>query len=532
MSSLKNISKCNSETVSNLIIQSIQENGLDITKCILLITDNTAYMSSNKNGAVSLFNKKTDTSAFQIGCSLHIMQIVLNHFEQEAFDQMDNVYNKRHLFEVYSSEEEIDDINELQDKYEYESVSSKEEYSLFSIEAGDVFESWDLAEKQVQSSAKNTGFEVKKFQLEKNKEGEIVRRTFKCKFSGVYHLTGSLVYVISLCNEHNHFFVKKENLVSNRHLGPEILKEIEFLVNIGCRAGPIILALQKHFPKIVIHPKYIYNAICHIQNSQNKSKTDAAETFEKLMKLQLDNHVRSRIVTTAIVSEETKETYQWILKCLLSATDNLALNVLFTDADPAIVLAIHETLPSTKYNYCIWHLRKNLDKNLRGQLHKNYNEFVKAWNKYQNFFLENEFQKQWHKLLTSYPTAKKYLTLKSSATLFELDTHIQSLLNKEQQFEQHEQSNQNSTVGLPNVVRRYFKRIDAIIKKFLTPRVLKMQHNQMNESLLYCVDKVENWKDLLENEIVEQDEDGEDGEEQQSDDEEQSDNKEQSDDEE
>ena len=94
-------------------------------------------------------------------------------------------------------------------------------------------------------------------------------------------------------------------------------------------------------------------------------------------------------------------------------------------------------------------------------------------------------------------------SVKSSATLFELDIHIQSLLDKEEQFERHEQSksNQNPTAGIPNVIGRYFKRIDAIIKKFLTPRVLKMQHNQMNESLLYRVDKVENWKDLLENEV-------------------------------
>ena len=225
---------------------------------------------------------------------------------------------------------------------------------------------------------------------------------------------------------------------------------------------------------------------------------------------------------------------------MLSATDNLAPNVLFTDADLAMVSAIHEMLPSTKHNYCIWHLRKNLDKNLRGQLHKNYNNFVKAWNEYRNSFSESEFQKQWHELLASYPAARKYLkralgqivtswalchtnrsfnagiqstqrvesynslvkrSVKSSATLFELDTHIQSLLDKEEQFKWHEQSSQNPTVGLPNVVRRYFKRIDTIIKKFLTSHVLKMQHSQMNESLLYRANKVENWKDLLENEV-------------------------------
>ena len=85
--------------------------------------------------------------------------------------------------------------------------------------------------------------------------------------------------------------------------------------------------------------------------------------------------------------------------------------------------------------------------------------------------------------------------------MFELDTHIQSLLDKEEQFERHEQSNKNPTVGLLNIIGRYFKKIDLIIKKFLTPRVLKMQHRQMNESLLYRANKVEDWKDLLKNEV-------------------------------
>ncbi|CAG8658681.1 15424_t:CDS:10, partial [Funneliformis mosseae] len=321
---------------------------------------------------------------------------------------MDNVHNKHYFFEVYSSKEEIDDINELQDKYEYESISSKEEYSLFGIEAGDI----------------NFGLKKTKVRL----------------YIEPSSLTSSLVYVTSLCNEYNHFIVEKENLISNRHLGPEILEEIEFLINIGCEAGPIILTLQKYFPETVIHPKYVYNAICRIQNSQNKSKTDAAETFEKLMKLQ-------------------REEYGWFVKVRLE--DNLALNILFTDADLTIVSAIYETLPSTKHNYCIWHFCKNLDKNLRAG---------------------------------HYVTPVDYLMRESS-----LLNMLKSLLNKEQQFERHEQSNQNPTVGLPNVVRRYFKRIDAIIKKFLTP--------------------LENWKDLLENKIVKQDEDGEDGKEQQSDDE-------------
>src|SRR5437764_11145662 len=83
----------------------------------------------------------------------------------------------------------------------------------------------------------------------------------------------------------------------------------------------------------------------------------------------IDNHARSRMVATAVVSDETKETYQWILECLLHATNGLAPRVLFTDADPGMIAAIHTTLPSTKHNYCIWHIRKNLEKNLKGKLH-------------------------------------------------------------------------------------------------------------------------------------------------------------------
>ena len=212
----------------------------------------------------------------------------------------------------------------------------------------------------------------------------------------------------------------------------------------------------------------------------------------------------------------------------------LAPKVLFTDADAGMVAAIHETLPSTKHNYCIWHLRKNLEKNLKGKLHNKFNDFVKEWNKCRNSFSENEFQKRWHELLAKYPQARKYLeralgtdvtswalcfthrsfnagiqstqrvesynalikkSVRGSTTLFELDIQIQSQLDKEEKFErQEEQANQNPTVGLPSVAGRYFKRIDNNIKKYLTPRVLKMQRRQMSESLLYRVKKVEDWE--------------------------------------
>ena len=69
-----------------------------------------------------------------------------------------------------------------------------------------------------------------------------------------------------------------------------MLKEVEFLINIGCGAGLIIHGLHKRFPNAIIYPKNVYNAICIFWRSQKMVKTDAAETYEKLMRRQREEH--------------------------------------------------------------------------------------------------------------------------------------------------------------------------------------------------------------------------------------------------
>ncbi|CAI2194552.1 7418_t:CDS:2, partial [Funneliformis geosporum] len=159
MASLKDIPKCNSETVSNIVAQSIQEDELDTTKCILWVTDNTAYMASNKKGAVALFNKKTGTNALQIGCELHIMQIILNHFEQEVFGKLSNstgfsqklhsynlLYLAWHLHDGYNSSDKDKPLNLnasiIKDLYDKLMGFYYNQYQLPSVLVGRLFELW------------------------------------------------------------------------------------------------------------------------------------------------------------------------------------------------------------------------------------------------------------------------------------------------------------------------------------------------------------------------------------------------------
>ncbi|CAG8773889.1 2848_t:CDS:2, partial [Racocetra fulgida] len=61
--------------------------------------------------------------------------------------------------------------------------------------------------------------------------------------------------------------------------------------------------------------------------------------------------------------------------------------------------------------------------------------------------------------------------------------------------------NQNPSIGLPNIISRYFNRIDIIIKKYFTSRMLKLQRYQISESLLYRVKEVKNWEYLVNSQV-------------------------------
>ena len=76
----------------------------------------------------------------------------------------------------------------------------------------------------------------------------------------------------------------------------------------------------------------------------------------------VDNHNRSRLAATAIVSDETKDIFTWLFKSLSKATGGLMPTLLYTDADPAMIAAVNDSWPTTKHHFCLFHIRKNLEK--------------------------------------------------------------------------------------------------------------------------------------------------------------------------
>ncbi|KAF0519142.1 protein far1-related sequence 5-like [Gigaspora margarita] len=182
--------------------------------------------------------------------------------------------------------------------------SVEENSIVFGLKVGDKLDDWDAAERQVQNHAMEVGFELVKCRLEKNKHREIMHSDISSK---------------------------------HHHLNPEMLNQVEFLVNIGCEAiktdtSEIYRRLMQLQREETGYPYWLFwmrpfqvelwKKFHDVAINDNISHTNKYQIYLSLMII-VDNHGCSRLAATAVISDKTKESYQWILECLLHTTDGL-----------------------------------------------------------------------------------------------------------------------------------------------------------------------------------------------------------------
>lgn len=68
----------------------------------------------------------------------------------------------------------------------------------------------------------------------------------------------------------------------------------------------------------------------------------------------------------ALISNENKESFSWIfdkIKYQHKITNKNAETII-TDPDKTIIASLQNNMPQIKHSLCIWHNRKNIEKNL------------------------------------------------------------------------------------------------------------------------------------------------------------------------
>jgi len=241
--------------------------------------------------------------------------------------------------------------------------------------------------------------------------------------------------------------------------------------------------------------------------------------------LVVDNHDRSRLVATALLSDETISSYQWVLECLKKASSNVIPCTLFTDGDLAMTAAMQRAIPETKHNLCFFHIMQNINKRLHLKLGSRWKQFLKDFLICRNSLTPELFETTWSMLKNQYSEAASYLNraldsdktswafcytqcsftagiqstarvecynrilkegLSSSSTIVLLDEIIQKRLDAEEQYEQvQDLVNQLPSTGLPCVASEFFGKVSKIVSEHVTPELTKKMKKQMKSCILY-----------------------------------------------
>jgi hypothetical protein len=78
-----------------------------------------------------------------------------------------------------------------------------------------------------------------------------------------------------------------------------------------------------------------------------------------------NHHSQTVIFGAALVSDETTETYKWVLNCFLKCMEMKHPKVVVTDGDGAMREAIKHVFPDSTHRLCAWHLNKNAGDNVK-----------------------------------------------------------------------------------------------------------------------------------------------------------------------
>ncbi|XP_058746642.1 protein FAR1-RELATED SEQUENCE 5-like [Vicia villosa] len=85
-----------------------------------------------------------------------------------------------------------------------------------------------------------------------------------------------------------------------------------------------------------------------------------------------NHHSQTVIFGVALVSDETTETYKWLLECFLECMENKYPEAVVTDGDGAMRESIKQVFPDATHRLCAWHLNKNASEN---------DQFEEFWSK-------------------------------------------------------------------------------------------------------------------------------------------------------
>ncbi|KAK4796666.1 hypothetical protein SAY86_028992 [Trapa natans] len=184
--------------------------------------------------------------------------------------------------------------------------------------------------------------------------------------------------------------------------------------------GQVILEYFKHIKKE--NPCFFYaidlNEEQQLRNLfwvDNKSRNDYAsfsdvvsidttyiKSNEKLplvLFIGVNHHSQSMLLGCAMVADENRSTFVWLLKTWLRAMGGKAPEVVLTNPEKAVKEAVEEALPGSCHCYPLWHIMEKVHENLNDVI-KRHENFLRKFNKcIFKSWTDEKFDMRWWKMV-------------------------------------------------------------------------------------------------------------------------------------
>ncbi|KAG6660517.1 protein FAR-RED IMPAIRED RESPONSE 1-like isoform X1 [Carya illinoinensis] len=116
----------------------------------------------------------------------------------------------------------------------------------------------------------------------------------------------------------------------------------------------------------------------------------------------VNHHSQSMLLGCALIADETKTTFVWLMKTWLRAMGGQAPKVLITDQDNALKAAIEEVFLNTRHCFSLWHVLEKIPESLAHVI-KQHENFLPKFNKcILKSWTDEKFDMRWWKIVTRF----------------------------------------------------------------------------------------------------------------------------------
>ncbi|KAJ1411473.1 MULE transposase domain [Sesbania bispinosa] len=133
----------------------------------------------------------------------------------------------------------------------------------------------------------------------------------------------------------------------------------------------------------------------------------------------VNHHNRTTIFASAIVANETEETYIWLLRLFLEAMKGKMPNSVITNGDLAMRNAIRVVFPRAHHRLCAWHLARNATSNV------GIPAFIKGFEHYKPWIIEM-YQKR-EMWAATYMRGKFFVGFRTTSRCEEMEDDFSSI---------------------------------------------------------------------------------------------------------